>query len=74
VRHKPFEPPRSGKSATCLLIESRLRAWLLQHFRRRLNDLRFAELCQIAEHKPLEPVENSRLLEKRRIQRRHLSI
>src|SRR5215208_2646072 len=52
VRHKPYEPPRSSKSATRLMIESRLRAWLLQRFRRRLNDLRFAELCQIAEHKP----------------------
>jgi hypothetical protein len=32
-----------------LLVESHLRAWLLQRFRRRLSDLCFAELRQIAE-------------------------
>jgi hypothetical protein len=71
VRHKPCEPARSSHSATCLLIESRLRAWLLQRFRRRLRDLSFAELCQIAEHKALAPIEHSRHLEKKRIFERH---
>jgi hypothetical protein len=68
VRHKPSEPPRTGKSATRLMIESRLRSWLLQRFRRRLSDLRFAELCQIAEHKPIAPIKNARLLERKRQQ------
>ena len=66
VKHKEGEPPRTGKSETFLLVESRLRAWLLQRFRRRLRDLRFAELCQVAEQKSLTPVKNSCLLEKRR--------
>ena len=44
-------PPSAGKSPTSLLIESRLRAWLLQRFRRRLRDLSFEELCRIAEAK-----------------------
>ena len=48
VRRKPDEPARSCKSQTRLFVESRLRAWLLQRFRKRLRDLRFAELCQIA--------------------------
>lgn len=50
VQPAPQLPPRAGKSPTSLLIESRLRAWLLQRYRRRLNDLGFAELCAIAEH------------------------
>lgn len=66
VKHKPYEPARSSKSATSLLIESHLRAWLLRRFRRRLSDLSFAELCRIAEHKPLERIENGRLLEQKR--------
>jgi hypothetical protein len=65
VSHKSDEPARSGKSATSLMIESRLRAWLLQHFCRRLSDLRFAELCQIAEQK-LASGRNARLLERKR--------
>jgi len=70
VKHKPVEPARSSKSATSLLIESHLRAWLLRRFHRRLNDLRFADLCQIAEQKVM-PGQNARLLEKKRIQQRH---
>src|SRR5919112_6763846 len=50
VKRKPYEPALARKSPTRLLIESRLRAWLLRRFRRRLSDLRFAELCRIAEH------------------------
>ena len=49
LRHKPHEAARACPSQARLLIESRLRAWLLQRFRRRLRDLRFAELCQLAE-------------------------
>ena len=49
VKQRPELPPRTGKSPSGLLIESRLRAWVLQRFRRRLRDLRFEELCQIAE-------------------------
>jgi hypothetical protein len=49
VKRREHEPARARKSPTRLLIESRLRAWLLQRFRRRLRDLRFAELCHIAE-------------------------
>ena len=41
--------PSAGKSPTRLLIESYLRSWLLRRFKRRLSDLRFAELRQIAE-------------------------
>src|SRR5918997_3999067 len=65
VVHKLHEPARSTKSPTRLLIESHLRAWLLQRFRKRLSDLRFAELCQIAEQ-GLVSGQNARLLEKRR--------
>ena len=49
IKRDPLEPALARKSPTRLEIESRLRAWLLQRFRRRLSDLRFAELCQIAE-------------------------
>src|ERR671926_149018 len=49
VQRAPELPPSAGKSPTRLLIESRLRAWLLQRFRRRLSDLRFEQLRQIAE-------------------------
>ena len=48
VRSRPHEPALSRKTPTRLLIESRLRAWLLQRFRRRLRDLGFAELRRIA--------------------------
>ncbi len=51
VKRKPDEPALSRKSPTRLLIESRLRAWLLQRFRRRLRDLSFEQLCRIAEAK-----------------------
>ncbi len=51
VQRMPHLPPSAGKSPTQLLIESRLRAWLLQRFRRRLRDLSFEELCRIAEAK-----------------------
>ncbi len=49
VQRAPHLPPSAGKSPTSLLIESRLRAWLLQRFRRRLRDMSFEELCRIAE-------------------------
>ena len=51
VQRAPHLPPRAGKSPTSLLVESRLRAWLLQRFRLRLHDLSFEELCCIAEAK-----------------------
>src|SRR3954447_19275172 len=49
VRRAPHLPPWAGKSPTNLMIESRLRAWLLQRFHRRLSDLRFEQLRHIAE-------------------------
>ncbi len=49
VRMAPHQPVLGRKSQTGLLVESHLRAWLLQRFRRRLRDLSFAELCRIAE-------------------------
>ena len=55
VRRKPHEPALSRKTPTQLLVESRLRAWLLQRFHRRLRDLRFAELCRIAERAEKHP-------------------
>ena len=51
VQRVPHLPPSAGKSPTQLLIESRLRAWLLQRFLRRLRYLSFEELCRIAEAK-----------------------
>jgi hypothetical protein len=48
VQRRPDVPARAWKSPTRLMIESRLRAWLLQRYRRRLRDLRFAELREIA--------------------------
>jgi hypothetical protein len=47
--------PRKGKSSTSLLIESRLRAWLLQHYRLKLRDLTFEELYAIAQGKHPTP-------------------
>ncbi len=38
VKRKVYEPPFTHKSQTQLLIESRLRAWLLQHYRLKLRD------------------------------------
>jgi hypothetical protein len=55
VKRREHEPARARKSPTGLLIESRLRAWLLQRFRRRLRDLSFEELCAIAQGKCLTP-------------------
>jgi hypothetical protein len=48
VQRVPDLPPRSGKSPTGILVESHLRAWLLQRFKLKLRDLRFEELCRIA--------------------------
>jgi hypothetical protein len=61
VKRKPDEPALAFKSPTRLLIESRLRAWLLQRFRRRLRDLRFAELCRIAEQAGKHPAPRRRV-------------
>ncbi len=55
VQRAPHLPPSAGKSPTSLLIESRLRAWLLQRFRRRLRDLSFEELCRIAQAQAKHP-------------------
>ena len=64
VKRKPYEPALARKSPTRLAIESRLRAWLLQRFRRRLSDLRFAELCQIAELARKNPTPRRRVGER----------
>ena len=45
----PGRPASRQKSPTRLLIESQLRAWVLRRFRRRLSDLHFEQLRQIAE-------------------------
>src|SRR3569832_382782 len=45
----PGRPASRLKSPTRLLIESQLRAWVLRRFHKRLSDLRFAELCRIAQ-------------------------
>ena len=58
VQRAPHLPPRVGKSPTSLLVESRLRAWLLQRFRRRLRDLSFEELCRIAEIQAKHPAQH----------------
>ena len=58
VQRAPHLPPSAGKSPTSLLIESRLRAWLLQRFRRRLRDLSFEELCRIAERCMINPIKS----------------
>ena len=57
VQRSDLLPPRSGKSPTGILVESHLRAWLLQRFRLKLRDLRFEELCAIAEHTQKHPTE-----------------
>ena len=49
VQRSDLLPPRAGKSPTGLLIESHLRAWLLRRFKLKLRDLRFEELCAVAE-------------------------
>ena len=67
VRLSPHEPVLGRKSQTGLMIESRLRAWLLRRYRRRLRDLRFAELRAIAEHKVVSG-RNARWLERKRQQ------
>lgn len=51
VQCLPHIPASAVKSPTQLLIESRLRAWLLQRFKRRLRDMSFEELCRIAQAK-----------------------
>ena len=61
VRRASQRLPSAGKSPTRLLIESRLRAWLLQRFRRRLSDLRFAELCAIAQRLQKYPSQERRV-------------
>jgi hypothetical protein len=48
VQRSDLLPPRSGKSPTGILVESHLRAWLLQRFKLKLRDLRFEELLEIA--------------------------
>ena len=58
---RPRQPGAAASPAKCQLrlsIESRLRAWLLQRFRRRLSDLRFEQLRQIAQMqaKPLHKI------------------
>ena len=55
VRLSPHEPVLSRKTPMGLLVQSHLRAWLLQRFRRRLSDLCFAELRQIAERARKNP-------------------
>jgi hypothetical protein len=49
VQRVPHLPPRAGKSPTGILVESHLRAWLLRHFKLKLRDLGFEELCAVAE-------------------------
>ena len=61
VRLAPHEPALSRKTPTGLLVESRLRAWLLQRFRRKLHDLCFDELCQIAERAQKHPTPKRRV-------------
>jgi hypothetical protein len=41
VKRRPELLPSKGKSPTGLLIESHLRAWLLQRFHLKLRDLSF---------------------------------
>jgi hypothetical protein len=55
VRRRPELLPSKGKSPTGLLIESRLRAWLLQRFHLKLRDLSFEELLAIAQGKHPTP-------------------
>jgi hypothetical protein len=61
VRRHAVEPALARKTPTRLLIESRLRAWLLQRFHRRLRDLRFEELCHIAEQAQKHPTPKRRV-------------
>jgi hypothetical protein len=48
VRKRPGEVPRTGKSLTRLMIESRLRHWLFRRYRLHLFSLRFEDLGGIA--------------------------
>jgi hypothetical protein len=57
VERSPHLPPRSGKSPTGILIESHLRAWLLRRFKLKLRDLRFEELCAVAQAAQRPPAE-----------------
>ena len=61
VRMAPHEPVLGRKTQTGLMIESHLRAWLLQRYRRRLRDLRFAELREIAERTEKHPTPKRRV-------------
>src|SRR5919202_298253 len=61
VKRHPNEPALARKSPTRLAIESRLRAWLLQRFHKRLSDLRFAELCAIAQAAQKSPTVRRRV-------------
>ena len=61
VRMAPHEPVLGRKTQTGLMIESHLRAWLLQRFRRRLSDLCFAELRRIAERARKNPTPKRRV-------------
>src|SRR3954464_3315469 len=49
----PGRPASRQKSPTRLLVESQLRAWVLQRSGRGLPTLVFAELVQLAEGKPV---------------------
>jgi hypothetical protein len=55
VKRRPELLPSKGKSPTSLLIESRLRAWLLQRFHLKLRDLSFEELLAVAQGKHPTP-------------------
>jgi hypothetical protein len=55
VERSPDLPPRCGKSPTGILVESHLRAWLLQRYRLKLRDLRFEELLAVAERTQKHP-------------------
>jgi hypothetical protein len=57
VERSEHLPPRSGKSPTGILVESHLRAWLLQRYRLKLRDLRFEELLEIAKMAQKNPAE-----------------
>lgn len=62
LRLSPHQPVLGRKTQTGLMIESHLRAWLLQRFRRRLSDLCFAELRQIAERARKNPTPKRRVV------------
>lgn len=53
VARVPCSPATLEKSPMRLLVESRLRSWLLSRYRCRLLASRFATLCRIAEREGL---------------------